>query len=63
MSLFIIPTSVANRIKKLQRDFLWGGMGEKTQVALGEVENSLYSYDKWLFGYKEDHFFQQNLVG
>ena len=25
LSLFPIPTSVANRIARLQRDFLWGG--------------------------------------
>ena len=29
LSLFPMPTSVANRLEMLQRDFLWGGMGEE----------------------------------
>ena len=29
MSLFSLPALVEKRLGKLQRDFLWGGMGEE----------------------------------
>ena len=34
ISLYPIPTSVANRIAKLQRDFLWGGLGDEPKFHL-----------------------------
>jgi hypothetical protein len=34
MSLFKIPVKVANHIEKLQRDFLWGGVGEEFKYHL-----------------------------
>jgi hypothetical protein len=34
MSLFKISVKVANCIKKLQRDFLWGGVGEEFKYHL-----------------------------
>jgi len=34
LSLFPILDSVANRIEKLQRDFLWGGIGEEFKYHL-----------------------------
>ena len=34
LSLFPIPASVANRIEKLQRDFLWGGIGDEPKFHL-----------------------------
>ena len=34
MSLFKILVKVANRTEKLQRDFLWGGVGEEFKYHL-----------------------------
>ena len=34
LSLFPIPASVANRIARLQRDFLWGGLGDEPKFQL-----------------------------
>jgi len=34
LSLFPIPSSVASRIEKLHRDFLWGGIGEEFKYHL-----------------------------
>lgn len=34
MSIFPIPIHVANRIEKLQRDFLWSGIGEEYKYHL-----------------------------
>jgi hypothetical protein len=34
LSLLPIPSSVASRIKKLYRDFLWGGIGEEFKFHL-----------------------------
>uniref|UniRef100_A0A2N9IL89 Reverse transcriptase zinc-binding domain-containing protein n=1 Tax=Fagus sylvatica TaxID=28930 RepID=A0A2N9IL89_FAGSY len=39
LSLFTIPVSVAHRIERLQRNFLWGGMGE-------EFKHHLMGWDK-----------------
>ena len=39
LSLFTIPISVVHRIEKLQRNFLWGGLGD-------EFKHHLVGWDK-----------------
>jgi len=34
LSLFPIPLRVANRLEKIQRDFLWGGIGDEAKFHL-----------------------------
>jgi hypothetical protein len=34
LSLFPIPSSVANRMEKIQRNFLWGGLGDEFKYHL-----------------------------
>jgi hypothetical protein len=34
LSLFLIPVSVANKLERLQRNFLWNGMGDETKFHL-----------------------------
>jgi hypothetical protein len=34
LSLFPIRMSVAKRLEKVQRDFLWGGMGDESKLHL-----------------------------
>jgi hypothetical protein len=34
LSLFPIPVRVANRLNKIQKDFLWGGIGDEAKFHL-----------------------------
>ena len=36
LSILPIPKKVANRIKKLQRDFLWSGISADSKLNLGK---------------------------
>jgi hypothetical protein len=44
LSLFPIPVGVAHHIEKIQRDFLWEGMGGEFKYHLVSWDLSLYSY-------------------
>jgi hypothetical protein len=55
LSLFPLPTSVGARIKKLQRNFLWGGIGD-------EFKYHLVSWSKVCNPISEDGLGIKNLV-
>ena len=42
LSLFTIPTHMANKIERLQRDFLWGGL----QVTFGGMGQGVCTFEK-----------------
>ena len=48
LSLFPIPASVANRIKKLQLNFLWGGLGDEMEFLMsGLGDEPKFHLVKW----------------
>jgi hypothetical protein len=55
MSLFPLPVDVANRVEMIQRDFLWGGLGE-------EFKFHLVSWSKVCFLIIEGGLGVQNLL-
>ena len=54
LSLFTIPTHVANKIERLQRDFFVGGF----KVTLGRMGQGMCTFAKWWVRSKEINFFQ-----
>uniref|UniRef100_A0A2N9ED53 Reverse transcriptase domain-containing protein n=1 Tax=Fagus sylvatica TaxID=28930 RepID=A0A2N9ED53_FAGSY len=48
LSLFPIPVGVAQRLEKIQRDFLWSGVGEEFKFHLvGNGERIRFLHDHW----------------
>jgi hypothetical protein len=50
LSLFPIPVNVALHIDKIQRDFLWGGVGGG-KIPPCQLEPNLPTIQLWRFGY------------
>jgi hypothetical protein len=63
MSLFTIPVSVAKRLEQLQRNFLWGGMGEEHKPNLVRWDTVCSPIDKGGLGVRKLVPFNRALLG
>jgi hypothetical protein len=63
LSLFLIPSSVANRLEKLQRNFIWGGTNEATKFHLVKWSLVCSPVKDGGLGIRNLHRFNQALLG
>lgn len=63
LSLFPIPASVGYRIEKLQRDFLWGGLGEECKFHLVMWETVCRPISNGGLGIRNVRTFNRSLLG
>jgi hypothetical protein len=63
LSLFPISSSVASRIEKLQRDFLWGGLGEEFKYHLVSWSTICSPISEGGLGIKNLRIFNQTFLG
>jgi hypothetical protein len=63
LSLFPIPVAVASRIDKIQRDFLWGGMGEGKKFHLVKWSQICQPINLGGLGFRNLRLFNKALLG
>jgi hypothetical protein len=63
MSLFPLPVGVANRLERLQRDFLWGGIGDEFKFHLVNWERICRSIKSGGLGVRNLLQFNRALLG
>jgi len=66
LSLFPIPIRVANRLDKIRKDFLWGGIGDETKfhlISSGALEQDLYTFACRWVGSSQFHPIQSSTLG
>jgi hypothetical protein len=63
LSLFPIPADVANRIEKIQRDFLWGGLNDGAKFHLVDWDTVCSPISEGGLGIRKVRKFNQALLG
>ena len=63
LSLFHLPADVAYRLEKIQRDFLWNGLGDQPKFHLLNWAKVCESLEHGGLGVKNLRLFNQSLLG